>query len=126
MEGDNKGRKVENCSRIKDGNWRLAWKEVEVRRMWKEYFEDLYNIDTQVQIAILMCGFDGAQRVTYFGEEPIRRTEVEVRVRKIENGKAIGKDEVTGEMIKGGGERMVDWIYIMCNRDFESGVVPKE
>ena len=39
-----KGRKVETCSRIKDGNGRLAQGEDEVRRIWKEYFEDLYNI----------------------------------------------------------------------------------
>ena len=36
-----KGRKVERCSRIKDGNWRLAWGEDKMRRIWKEYFEDL-------------------------------------------------------------------------------------
>ena len=41
---------------------------------------------------------------------PIRRTEVEVRVGKLKNDKAAGKDEVTGEMIKGGGNRAVDWI----------------
>ena len=32
-----------------------------------------------------------------------RRTEVEVRVGKPKNGKAAGKDEVTGDMIKSGG-----------------------
>ena len=36
---------MEGCSRIKDGNGRLAQGEDEVRRIWKEYFEDLYNID---------------------------------------------------------------------------------
>ena len=40
-----KGGKVEGCSRIMDGNWRLAQGEDEVRRILKEYFEDLYNID---------------------------------------------------------------------------------
>ena len=34
--------------------------------------------------------------------------EVEVRVGKLENGKAGGKDEITGEIIKGGGNRLVD------------------
>ena len=29
------GGMVENCSRIKDGNYRLALEEVEVRRDWK-------------------------------------------------------------------------------------------
>ena len=34
--------------------------------------------------------------------------EVEVRVGKLKNGKATGKDEVTGEMIKSGGNRVED------------------
>ena len=39
--------KVENFSRIKDGNGRLAQRKDEVRRIWKEYFEDLYYKDAQ-------------------------------------------------------------------------------
>ena len=54
-----------------------------------------------------MCGFDGIQRGNYFRREPIGRAEVEVRVPNLKNGKAAGKDEITGEMIKGGGDRVV-------------------
>ena len=43
-----------------------------------------------------------------FGGEPIGRTEVKVRVGKLKNGKATGKDEITGEMIKDEGDRVVD------------------
>ena len=35
------GGKMENCSRIKAGNRRAALREDEVKRIWKEYFEDL-------------------------------------------------------------------------------------
>ena len=42
-----------------------------------------------------MCGFDGNQIGNYFGGEPIASTKVEVRVGKLKNGKATGKDEVT-------------------------------
>ena len=45
-----------------------------------------------------MCGIDGIQRDNYFGDEPIKSTEVEMRVGKLKNE----KEEVTGEMIKGG------------------------
>ena len=44
---------MESCSRIKDGNGMLAQGEDEVRRVWKEYFEDLYNIDTQEKVALM-------------------------------------------------------------------------
>ena len=57
-----------------------------------------------------MCGYDGARRGNYFGGEPIRKIELEERVKKHENGKAAGKDKVTEEMVKGGGDVVLDWI----------------
>ena len=70
-----------------------------------------------------MCGFDGVQRGNYFGGELIRRMEAEVRVGTLKNGKAAVKDEITGEMRKGGGNRVMDWIWRLCNMVFESVVV---
>ena len=58
-----------------------------------------------------MYGFDGIRRGNYFGGYPIVRFEVEVRVGKLKNGKAAGKDEIKGKIIKDGGDRMVDWIW---------------
>ena len=73
-----------------------------------------------------MCGFDGIQRGNYFREEPIGRVEAEVRVGKLKKGKATGKDQITGEMIKVGGDRVLDWTWRLCNMAFESGVVPED
>ena len=56
------GGKVENWNGIKHRNSRVALDEVKVRRIWKEYFEDLYNVDPLEQVAIHMCGFDGVRR----------------------------------------------------------------
>ena len=47
-----KAGKVESCSRVNDGNGRLAQGEGEVRKILKEYFEDLYNIDTQEKVEV--------------------------------------------------------------------------
>ena len=47
-----------------------------------------------------------------------------MRVGKLKNGKAAGKDEITGEMIKGG-DRVVHWIWRLCNRAFASDVGPE-
>ena len=80
----------------------MALEEAEVRKIWKEYYEDLYNIDSQEQVAVPLRGLNGERRSNYFRGEPIRRPEVEVRVRKLKNGRATGKDEVTGKMVKGG------------------------
>ena len=65
--------------------------------------------------------FDEIRRGNYFGGMSIGRVEVDVRVGKVKSGKAAGGDEITGEMIKGGGGRVVDWIWRLCNIAFESG-----
>ena len=59
-----------------------------------------YNIDTQEHVSHHMCGFDGVWRGNYFGGEPIRRPEIDVRVGNLKNGKTPGKDKVMGEMIE--------------------------
>ena len=119
--------KGESCSRIKDGNGKLELGEDEVRRIWKEYLEGLYNIYTQEQVALRICRLESIQRGNYFGEEPIRRTEVELRVGKSNDGKAAGRDYyITGEMVKGGGDMVVDWIWRLYKMTFESGVVPED
>ena len=47
-----------------------------------------------------------------------------MRVGKLKNEKATGKDVITGEMIKG--DRVVDWIWKLCTMAFECGVVPED
>ena len=86
----------------------------------------MYNIDNEEQVVVHICSFDMIGRGNYFGEQPIGRGEVKVRVDKFKNGKAAGKDEITGGMIKGGGDRMVDWIWRLCNMVLERGVVPED
>ena len=72
-----------------------------------------------------MRGFDGIQRDRYFEGELIRKTEIEVRMGKLKNGKAAGKEKVTGEVVKGRGDIVVDLIWRLFLMAFESGVVPE-
>ena len=38
----------------------------------------------------------------------------------------MGREGITGEVIKCGGDRVVDWIWRLCNVAFESGAVPED
>ena len=93
-----------------------------MRKIWKEYFGDIYNVDNQEEVAVHMCGFDRIRRGNDFGGEPIGRVEVKVRVGKLKNRKV----EINGEIIKSGDDKVVDWIWNLCNMAFETGVVPKD
>ena len=65
-----------------------------------------------------MCGLDGVRRNRYFGHEVITKEEEEEDVKKLKNGKSAGIDGITGEMIKNGGDRVIDWIWKLCNKAF--------
>src|SRR5678815_3272518 len=91
--------------------------EMDVRGVWKKHFENLYNINSNEEVIVNVCGFDGTRRKRYFGDEVISMEEVMGRVRKL-NGKPAGIDEITGEMIKNGGEMVIDWIWKLCNKAF--------
>ena len=45
-----------------------------------------------------------------------------MRVDKFTNGIAVVKDGIKGEVIKDLGDRVVDWIWKLCNMALESGV----
>ena len=75
IEGNKKLFRKEVSKVNKGWNWRLVLRDDKVRRIWKGYFEDLCNVDTQEQVAVYMCGFDGIQGGNYFGGVPIWKTE---------------------------------------------------
>ena len=77
----------------------------------KDCCEDLYNIETQEPAAVYMCGFIETQEpaaVYMFGFYSVWRGNY--LGGKLVNTKAVGKVKVTGEMVKGGGDMVVDWI----------------
>jgi hypothetical protein len=99
---------------------------MEVRKVWKEHFENLHNVRSNEEVIVNACGFVGLGRNRYFGNELITKEEVIGRVRKLKNGKSPGIDGITGEMIKNGGENVIDWIWKLCNKAFAEGIVPKD
>ena len=38
-----------------------------------------------------------------------------MRLWKLKNGKAAGKGEITGDMVKGRGDMVVNWVWRLCN-----------
>ena len=48
-----------------------------------------------------------------------------MRVGRLKNGKAAGKYEITEEMIRDEGDKVVDWIRRLCDMTFVSDVVPE-
>ena len=113
-------------SRVKDREGKILIGECRARERWREYFMDLLNVTQDMEMNVNMCGFAGVRRSTYLGCEPISMDEVSKVIVKLKNGKASGVDEVTAEMIKSGGESLKRWVWSMCVKVFESGIVPND
>src|SRR5678816_1679135 len=122
VKNENKG----NLLRIMNRDGAFVTDEMDVRGVWKEHFENLHNINSNDEVIVNVCGFDGARRNRYFGDKVISKEEVMGRVRKLKNGKSAVIDEITGEMIKNEGEMVIDWIWKLCNKAFIEGIVPRD
>ena len=47
-------------------------------------------------------------------------------MRKLRNGKAEGQDEVAAELLKNGGEAVIDWLTEVIQQIWQIGKVPQE
>ena len=59
-------------------------------KTWKEYSDDLDNVDTEKQVTINMYVMKGLERYS-FQRKYLSLTEIEARVKKVQSGKAGGK-----------------------------------
>src|SRR5678815_3019926 len=65
------------------------------------------------------------EEIIIFGDD-VNTKEIMGRVRKLKNGKSASIDEITGEMIKNGGEMVIDWIWKLCNKSIMEGIVSRD
>ena len=56
----------------------------------------------------------------------ITREEVEKAMGKLKNGKAAGNDNITAELLKNGGEAVVDWVTELVQEVWRTRQVPQE
>ncbi len=56
----------------------------------------------------------------------VEQSEIMEAIRKLKLGKAPGLDGITAEMLKYGGEIVVDWMMWICNLAWEQSKVPED
>ena len=108
---------------MKDVNGRLL-KGNEARKRWAEYFEELLNVQEDIEADIVAVG---SVQVPVIGEEnerEIRREEVKRALNETKRGKAPGMDGVRAEMLKEGGVTVLEWLARLFNISFMLSIVP--
>ncbi len=82
--------------------------EGELKGIWKAYSEQLMNNEAEGEGVVTTMGTEaGRGRVPILRK--IRRSEVEKPIARLKLGKATGMDGITAEMLKHGGDAVVEW-----------------
>ena len=106
---------------IQDKNGKNLTEEPEILKRWTEYCSELYN-DTISCIELEILNVPPA---TDNDNYPILRTEVEAAIHSLQKGKAAGVDNIPAELVKAGGETIVNVLLDICNKIWTSGEWPK-
>ena len=110
---------------VKDENGRILKEKGAVKGRWKEYFEKLMNVKNKDEAIVICMGITGGGGATQ-DQEQISREEVEKAINSLKIGKAAGVDGITAEMLKYGGESVIEWMHRVCQMAWEEGRVPDD
>ncbi len=96
-----------------------------MKGVWKGYVEQLMNNDTEGEAVVTSMGIEAGR-----GRLPIQReigrAEVEKAIARLKSGKAAGMDGITAEMLKYGGDAVVEWKLFICKEAWKKGEVPDD
>ena len=89
---------------------------------WKEFFQQLYNHDPPQGPPPEPPPIDPPEN-PFLDDEPTVN-EMRSAIRSLKNGKAPGMDQVTAEMIKAGGDILLQRLHVLLTRIWRSERVP--
>jgi len=120
-----RGGQTSGGERVKDKGGNALREGEAVRERWREHFAELASVDSNRSAVITCMGMTGdARRLTEQGT--ITRGVIRRAIERLKVGKAAGMDGITAEMLKFGGDVVVEWMHLICNLAWKQGEVPDE
>lgn len=106
---------------IEDENGNLLTNQKEVNERWTQYCSNLYNVQLNTDPTILPN--PGPRH----NETPtILKDEVAKAINKLKPGKTPGIDNIPAELLKHGGEHIIEALTTLCNKILHQNAWPKE
>ena len=106
-------------STIQDKSGKCLTEEKEILSRLTEYCSELYNYERCGDNTALDCSQPSEKDL-----QPILREEVEIAVASLKKGKSAGVDNIPAELVRAGGEIMIDVLTEICNRIWRTGDWP--
>ena len=106
---------------IEDRDGNLLTNNEKVKERWTEYCSGLYNVELNTDISILDTRTEGSMETP-----PILKEEVEAAIGGLKSNKSPGIDNVPSELLKYGGEEILQALTDLCQKIMETKTWPKE
>lgn len=120
---ERKTRDVNQVKCIKDGADQLLVKDDEIKRRWREYFDNLFNGENGSSTIELDDSFDDTSMCFV---RRIQESEVREALKRMKGGKAMGPDGIPIEVWRGLGDIAIVWLTKLFNLIFRSNKMPEE
>ena len=106
------------CSVVEDKKGKLLTKPDEVTERWRQDCEELYNPNANTSEE---CLEEIDLPPPEIEESPIIRSEIEEALKRLKCNKAPGTDNIPAELLKSGGDKMIEMLLKICNTTFKTG-----
>ncbi|XP_071681609.1 uncharacterized protein [Lolium perenne] len=114
---------VDQVKCITDGADQLLVKEKEIKHKWWEYFDGLFNGETESCTIELDNSFDDTSRDFV---RRIQESEVKEALKRMKGGKAMGPDCIPIEVWRGLRDIAIVWLTKLFNSIFRANKMPEE
>ncbi|CAF1270699.1 unnamed protein product [Adineta ricciae] len=109
---------------IRDQGGTIIQSKQGIMERWTEYCGGLYEDNGGGEKVVEeLVNISPSNDNTSYG---ILYNEVQIAINKLKKNKSPGTDEITAEMIQGGGEQLAHKIHELCNRAWEEETIPEE
>ena len=111
----NKKKRRKQASGIMSKDGKLHFEQEDISKRWVEYISNLYN-DSR----------DDMPTFPITSGENIPKEEAQREIKSMKDGKAMGTDKISTEMLRALDEENLDSITQLCNIIYDSGHIPTE
>lgn len=110
------GKRPTRSSTIKNKEGKILMETNEVLQRWSQYIDDLFEDETR-EFPEILREMEGPE---------ILKSEIQKAMKSMKTGKSPGDDGVMIEMLKAGGEILLDKITTIANKVYNTGIIPEE
>ena len=111
--------------KIKDLNGNVLEEKDKVKERYKEYFQNLLNVESDRPVDVSTLGMN-ASKIGTEKMGSISDKEIMDALKKMKSGKSAGVDGILPEMLKAGGSVIVKWFKRLANVCMDEGEVPQD